>query len=228
MESECQCVQPAHKQHLTFSYFCLAATTLNNYFRRIWRPTGHMLCCLWWGDQGPVDHQWTCQGWSLNYRTRCSSCPEASLPLFIGSRGEGISAPRSKGLSSARSARGVRALLLIQSRPILVFFVSNEWFGEQVADLTNHDTTQTQRRTAATEAPTRSCGGNEISMAFLSHFWRSPAPFLFLLRTQTMCRTEYILLLRAGVLFIVNATKNTDFSHSFLCKPNSWLQANAL
>lgn len=65
-ESEWQCVQPAPKTALTFSSFCLAVPTFNNYFSRVEAQLG--TCCAA-GGQGPVGHPWTHQGWSLSAQT---------------------------------------------------------------------------------------------------------------------------------------------------------------
>lgn len=54
-DCEWHCVQPAPKRALTFSTFCLAGTTLNNYFSGFEAQLG--ICCAA-GGQGPVEHHW--------------------------------------------------------------------------------------------------------------------------------------------------------------------------
>lgn len=84
-ECEWQGVQPAPKTALTFSSFCLAVTTLNNYFSGFGAQLG--ICCAA-GGLGPAGHHWTRQGWSLHVQTRRErlfwmlSYPEVWLPLF--------------------------------------------------------------------------------------------------------------------------------------------------
>lgn len=141
--------------------------------------------------QGPADHHWTCQGWSLNVQTRWegSGCWDV-LRLRSHSCGgdEGISAPHSKGLSPAQPAGAVRALTLIKSRPILSLSHAGWVISGGCSSSYKPWHNSNPPLAAAAGALASPCAGNETSMAFLSHFWRSPAPFLFLFRTWTMCR----------------------------------------
>lgn len=217
-DSECQCAQPAPNTALTFSSFCLAVPTLNNYFSRVEAQLG--TCCAA-GGQGPVGPPRTCQGWSLDGQTRwgCSGVKWGFAPT-LHRVGMGGSLLHSKGLSPA-----VRAFTLMKSRAIFSPLHPGWVISGDAAALTSRDTALPTTGCRSSPSP---CAGNETSMAFLSHFWRSPAPFLFLFRAWTMCRTVDIdCSCELGFCPLLVQWKNTDFSHSFLCKASTCPRVNA-
>lgn len=117
------------------------------------------------------DHPWARQGWSLHVQTRRG---------WEEMRGSQL--PTKRDCPQPQPAAAVRAPTLIKSRPILGLFPPR---------MSDFRRLQQLLQTVTQLEPTAGAlAGNETSVAFLSHFWRSPAPFLFLFRTRTMCRAH--------------------------------------